>query len=109
MRVLLCIFCLSQGSDSDFGVVGLKVELLAGRGERAWDFFVELIDVIFKISLALVGGKVEGEGAPITHYLTILLAVPLPVLLVHEVAVPGLVPEHTEVLQKFKGVEFGDD
>lgn len=101
--------CLSQGSYSEFGVVGLEVEFLAGRGECSWHFFVDFVDVVFEVALALVGSEVEGEGAPVADYLPVLLAVPLAVLLVHEVPVPGLVPEDSEVLEELEGVEFGDD
>jgi hypothetical protein len=72
---------------------------LSWRCECSWHFFVEIIDVIFELAFALVGSEVEGEGLLVADHLALLLIEPLAVVLVEEVPIPGLVPEHTEVLK----------
>lgn len=72
-------------SDSDFRVVGLEVELLSWGGESTGNFLVEIVDVIFELSLSLVGGEVEGEGLLVADHSALALIEPLAVVLVHKV------------------------
>jgi hypothetical protein len=109
MMLWWVLYVIWVTSDSDFCVVGLEVEVLSGRGECAWYFGVEVVDVILEVALALVGGEVEGEGLLVAHHLPLLLVEPLPVVLVQEVPVPRLVSQHSEVLEEFEGVDLGYD
>lgn len=97
MMMYSCMYL--RTSDSDFCVVSLEVEILPGRGESTGDFGVEVIHVLLEVTLALVGGEIEGEGLLVAHHFPLLLVEPLAVVLVNEVAVPGFVTQHTEVLQ----------
>lgn len=107
MMVNSCMYL--RTSDSDFCVVGLEVEILSRRGEGSGNLGVEVIHVLLEVTLALIGGQVEGEGLLVAHHFPLLFVEPLAVILVDEVAVPGLVTQHTEVLQQLEGVDLGDD
>jgi hypothetical protein len=96
-------------SDTQFSIVGLEVELDTGRTERSRDFIVEIVDMFLELSLALSGGKVEGEHLGILGDLELPRRLPAVVLLVHEVAIPGFVSEDTEVLEELERNGLGDD
>ena len=100
---------LKAPSDAQLSIVGLEVELGSGRTHGSRHLLVEIVDVLLELSLSLGGRQVEGEGLGVLGDFELTRRLPASVLFVHEVSVPGLVPEHSEVLEQLKRDGFGDD
>ena len=100
---------LSELSDPQFCVVVLKVEFLAYRRQHTWGLLVEVINVIFKLALALIIGQVVRECLGITSHFGVLLVKELVILFVHKHFVPGLMSEGTKGLQQLKRKKLGHD
>jgi len=94
-------------SDSQLRVVGLEVEFCAWRSHSSRDLVVQLVYVGLEVVFAILGSQVERESLGILNDLALLGTEPNVVVLVHEVPVPGLVTENTEVLDKFQGIQLG--
>ena len=109
MRQDLCIqsFNLKERSDSEFSVVGLEVEFVARRSKSSRHLLVQVSHVSLELALAVGCCQVEGELFGVLHFLTLLGVEPNVITLVHEVLVPCLVPQNTEVLQQLQRVHFG--
>ena len=98
--------CSKARSNAELGVVGFKVELGAGWREGSWYFLVEIVEVTLELALALRSDEVEWKSFIILHYLSLISCEPPVLMLVHEISIPSLVPEHTEVLQQFQWIHF---
>lgn len=100
---------LKAPSDAQLSIVCLEVELGSGRTERSRHFFVEIVDILFEFLFALTGGQIEWESLGILNNLEVFGRMPTVGFLVHEIPVPSFVSEDTEVLEEFKGNQFGYD
>lgn len=95
-------------SHAQLSIICLEVELCSRSAECSGYLVVEFIHVGFELALSLRSGQIEWESLIILNFLSLFFCKPNIILLVHEVTVPSLVSEDTEVLDEFQRIDFGD-